>query len=172
MTNVIKSTTNETTKPKKVVLERSYEASVEELWELWTTKEAVEFWWGPEGFRVEVRALEPRAGGAFHYDMIAAAPEQIAAMKKMGQPISHETRGWYGEFDPHNRLSLVHLVDFVPGVKAYESTTWVELFQEGKRARMVITIDPMHDEQWTKMAVMGWTSQLTKVDKRFENRTA
>jgi hypothetical protein len=24
-----------------------------------------------------------------------------------------------------------------------------------------------HSEEWTKMATMGWTSQLTKLDKRF-----
>jgi uncharacterized protein YndB with AHSA1/START domain len=36
------------------VIERTYRASVEELWELWTTKEGFESWWGPDGFRVEV----------------------------------------------------------------------------------------------------------------------
>jgi uncharacterized protein YndB with AHSA1/START domain len=38
----------------KVVLERTYPARVEELWELWTTKTGFESWWGPQGFRVEV----------------------------------------------------------------------------------------------------------------------
>ena len=37
-----------------MVLERTYEATAQELWELWTTKEGFESWWGPEGFRVEV----------------------------------------------------------------------------------------------------------------------
>ena len=60
----------------KVVIERTYRARVEELWELWTTKEGFESWWGPEGFRVEVHALEARAGGALEYDMIADAPER------------------------------------------------------------------------------------------------
>src|SRR5262245_13778297 len=64
------------TRPK-VVLERTYRARAEELWDLWTTKEGFESWWGPEGFRVEVRTLEARAGGALHYDMIADAPEQM-----------------------------------------------------------------------------------------------
>ena len=29
----------------------------------------------------------------------------------------------------------------------------------------MLTIDAMHDEQWTKMAVMGWESELGKLAK-------
>src|SRR5215813_2910692 len=105
----------------KTVLERTYRARVEELWELWTTKEGFESWWGPEGFRVEVHKLEAREGGALEYDMIADAPDAIAAMRAMGQPLSHSTRGWYAEFAPFERLALKHLIDFVPGMEPYET---------------------------------------------------
>lgn len=152
---------------KKVVLERSYEARVEELWELWTTKQGFESWWGPDGFRVEVHALEPRVGGLLHYDMIADAPEQVAAMKAMGQPISHGTRGTFTVVEPHTRLAITHVIDFLPGVAPYESTARVEFQVAGPRVRMVITVDAMHDEQWTKMATMGWESQVGKLDQRF-----
>jgi hypothetical protein len=30
---------------------------------------------------------------------------------------------------------------------------------------MVLMLDAMHDEQWTRMAVMGWESQLGKLAK-------
>jgi uncharacterized protein YndB with AHSA1/START domain len=63
----------------KVVIERTYRARIEDLWELWTTKAGFESWWGPEGFHVEVHALEARAGGALEYDMIAHAADAIAA---------------------------------------------------------------------------------------------
>src|SRR6476469_6421428 len=89
-----------------VVIERTYNASVEDLWALWATKTGFESWWGPEGFRVEVHALEAAPGGALHYDMIADSPEQIAAMKEMGQPISHQTRGTFTELAPMERLAI------------------------------------------------------------------
>src|SRR5262245_3772603 len=93
----------------KVVVERTYRAPIEDLWDLWTTKEGFESWWGPEGFRVEVHAIEARAGGALVYDMIAGTPDAIAAMKRMGQPLSHHTRGRFGEFKPLSRLTLTHV---------------------------------------------------------------
>src|SRR4051794_22180538 len=102
------------TRPK-VVFERTYRAGVEELWELWTTKKGFESWWGPEGFRVEVHTLEARVGGTLYYDMIADAPEQIDAMKRMGHVTSHETRGRFAEIRLHERLAITHVIDFLPG---------------------------------------------------------
>lgn len=151
----------------KVIVERSYRARAEELWELWTTKEGFESWWGPEGFRVEVHALEARAGGALEYDMIADAPDAIAAMKRMNQPLSHATRGWFGEFRPPERLTLLHVIDFIAGVEPYESTIEVDIHASGEHARMVVTLHPHIDPHWTKMSVEGFRSQLTKLDRRF-----
>jgi uncharacterized protein YndB with AHSA1/START domain len=155
---------------KKVVVERTYRARAEEIWDLWTTKDGFESWWGPVGFRVEVHALEPRVGGTLRYDMIADAPDQIAAMKRMGQPISHATHGTFTELRALERLAVTHVIDFLPGVKPYDSTMVVELFPSGDRVRMVVTLEPMHSEEFTRMSTMGFNSQLTKLDDRFGAR--
>jgi uncharacterized protein YndB with AHSA1/START domain len=99
--------------------------------------------------------------------MIADAPEQVEAMKRMGQPLSHETRGTFTELRPRERLVLTHIIDFLPGVTRYESTIVAEFFPAGERVRMVVTLHPMHDEAFSRMQVEGFTSQLTKLDRRF-----
>jgi uncharacterized protein YndB with AHSA1/START domain len=156
---------------QKVVFERTYQAELSDLWELWTTKAGFESWWGPEGFRVEVHELEARVGGALHYDMIADSPEMIEAMKQMGAPVSHPTRGRFSEVEPQTRLAITQVIDFLPGVAAYESTMVVEFFPSGDRVRMVITGDPMHTEEFTNMAKEGLTSQLRKLTARFREQT-
>ena len=158
--------TGPTTRPK-VVIERTYRAKVVELWELWTTKQGFESWWGPDGFRVRVHALEAHEGGTLHYDMIADAPEMIAAMKQMGRPTSHEARARFTEIKPHDRLAITNVIDFLPGVKPYESTIVAEFFPSGETVRMVVTLDPMHNEEFTKMQTEGFSSQLSKLDKRY-----
>lgn len=150
-----------------VVIERTYKAPVEELWALWTTKEGFESWWGPEGFRVEVHTLEAREGGTLVYDMIADAPDAIAAMKEMGQPLSHGTRGTYTEFRPHRRLRLMHVIDFVPNSAPYETLIDVDFTQAGETARMMVTLHPHLDPEWTRMSVEGFTSSLGKLDRRY-----
>ena len=162
------STPAEASAPQaKVIVERTYRAPAEDLWALWTTKQGFESWWGPQGFRVEVHAMEARGGGALEYDMIADAPDAIAAMERMGQPLSHNTRGWFDEFQPFERLTLMHMIDFVPGMDPYESKIEVEFHATGDQARMVVTLHPHRDPHWTKMSVEGFRSQLTKLDKRF-----
>lgn len=150
-----------------VILERTYQATVEELWDLWATKEGFESWWGPEGFRVEVHALEPRVGGRLHYDMIADTPEMVRVMKQMGRPVSHAAHATFSVFTPHERLSLTNVIDFLPGVPSYESTIGVTFIPAGDRVRMVVTLEPMHDEEFTKMSRQGFSSQLRKLDQRF-----
>ena len=67
MSTTTKSPTAAGTSPK-FVFDRTYRASVDELWELWTTKEGLESWWGPAGVRTEVHAIEVRPNGKLHYD--------------------------------------------------------------------------------------------------------
>ena len=150
-----------------IVIERTYNASVEDLWALWATKAGFESWWGPEGFRVEVHAMEAAPGGVLHYDMIAEAPEMIAAMQGMGQPLSHNTHGRFDEFRPHSRLTLKHVIDFIAGVEPYESLIEVDFEPLGDHARMVVTVHPHRDAHWTRMATEGFRSQLTKLDRRY-----
>jgi uncharacterized protein YndB with AHSA1/START domain len=123
--------------PSQLVVERTYRADPKELWDLWTTKEGFESWWGPEGFRAQVHTIEAREGGRLHYDMIADTPEMVAAMKQMGRPASHETHGRFAEFRPYQRLTLIHVIEFLPGVKPYESTIDVDFIPSGESVRMV-----------------------------------
>jgi uncharacterized protein YndB with AHSA1/START domain len=76
---------------EKIVMERTYRAALEEVWALWTTKEGVESWWGPEGFAVAVHHLDLRVGGALQYTMTATAPEQVAFMQGAGMPLATES---------------------------------------------------------------------------------
>jgi uncharacterized protein YndB with AHSA1/START domain len=150
---------------RRVTLERFFDATVEEVWALWTTADGVEAWWGPDGFDVSVRTLDLRRGGAMAYVMTATAPDQVDFMKKAGMTLATEARLTFTEVDPPRRLSYNHLADFISGVEPYLVATRVELEGTGGRVRMVLTIEAMHDEQWTERAVKGWENQLDNLAK-------
>jgi Activator of Hsp90 ATPase homolog 1-like protein len=76
-----------------------------------------------------------------------------------------EHRLTYTEITPLNRLVYTHMADFIPAVEPYEVGTMVEFHSTAQGVRLVLTSDAMHDEHWTKMAVMGWESELTKLAK-------
>lgn len=155
-----------------VQIERTYRAEALELWELWTTKEGFESWWGPEGFRVEVHKIEPHVGGALDYDMIADGAEQIAFMKQAGMHVSHGTHGTFTEVVAHERLRLTHIIDFIPGLDPYENNIVVRFVPEGSQIRMIVQIDHHVTQEWTARSVEGFTSQLQKLPAAFERRRA
>ena len=144
--------------------ERSYAASVEEAWTLWTTTTGIESWWGPEGFDVTVLSLDLRPGGELVYLMTATGPEQVAFMERAGMPLSTETKVTYTEVSPPVRLAYKTLADFVPDVSAYDVATVVELQATAGGVKIVITFDAMHDAVWTERARAGHESQLRKLD--------
>jgi uncharacterized protein YndB with AHSA1/START domain len=148
---------------RRISIERSFQAPVEEIWKLWTTKDGIESWWGPDGFEVKVRRLDVRLGGELLYAMTATAPEQVEFLKKAGMPLTTESLVTYKDVVPLRRLSFTQLADFIPNVKPYEVATTVELETTALGVRLVLTLDAMHDENWTRMAVMGWESELAKL---------
>jgi uncharacterized protein YndB with AHSA1/START domain len=110
-----------------------------------------------------VHALDARPGGELNYDMIAVGREHIEFMQKSGMSLSHGTRGTFIEVVPLRRLVIQHVIDFLPGVQAYEHRMRVEFSQADGQSRMVIHLDPHFSEQMTGMAAAGMESQLTKV---------
>jgi uncharacterized protein YndB with AHSA1/START domain len=145
-------------------LERTYAASIDEAWVLFTTKAGIESWWGPEGFDVTVTSLDLRPGGGLVYLMTATAPEQVAFMKRTGMPLSTECRVTYTEVSPPGRLTYTTLTDFVPDVTPYEVATVVELRATADGVKLTITFDAMHDDLWTERARAGHESQMRKLD--------
>jgi uncharacterized protein YndB with AHSA1/START domain len=145
---------------RTIRLERFYNAPVETVWELWTTKAGIESWWGPPGFSTEVTAIDVRPGGRIVYVMSASDPEVKEFVERQGIPASTEQVLTIHEVAPHRRLVTTNVVDFVPGVAAYQVGMTVDMEATDSGTRLVVTLDAMHDQHWTEMAVKGWEGQL------------
>jgi hypothetical protein len=61
----------------------------------------------------------------------------------------------------------MHMIDFLPGVTPYESTIEVDFLPVPAGTRMVVTLHTMHNQDFSNQQAMGFTSQLTKLDRRF-----
>ena len=158
-----------TDKPK-VTLERTFQASIEEVWALWTTKEGLAGWWAPEGWSMAVRALDLRPGGEFVYETTATDPEQIEFNAKSGIPLTHTHRIVYTLVEPRRRLGYEDMIDFVAGVAPYGVDNLIEFEPIDAGVRMVLTFGPMHSAEWTRLAKLGWESQFRQLDSVIASR--
>jgi uncharacterized protein YndB with AHSA1/START domain len=152
-------------------LTRTYDASPELIWPLWTTAAGLEEWFAPDGFEIRVSELELKRGGQLRYVMTATAPEQVAFMRDAGSPLSIEVRKTFTEVVPRTRLAYLSLIDFVPDHEPYEHLTTVDIEPAGDRTIVVMTLDPLHDETWTRQHRAHRANELDNLESAIRRRS-
>jgi uncharacterized protein YndB with AHSA1/START domain len=164
-------TTELTPSPNAARLERTYDAPPELIWELWTTPAGLGEWFAPDGFESRVSELELRPDGQLRFTMTATAPEQVAFMRDAGVPLSVDLRKTFTEVAPPARLAYRSLIDFIPGQEPYEHLTIVDIEPAGDRTKVVMTIDPLHDETWTQGYRAHRGNELDNLEAALRRRT-
>jgi hypothetical protein len=81
-------------------------------------------------------------------------------MEQNGMPLVTESRKRFIEVAEPTRLSYQSLVDFVPDHAPYEQLTEVELHPTDAGTRIVMRVEPMHDEVWTQRLIAGRSNEL------------
>ena len=155
------------TDARKITIEQDYPATAERVWELWTTAAGIESWWAPDGFEVKVDELDLRPGGVLTYTMTATGPDQVAFMEGAGLPLSTTATKTFTVVEPTRRLAYNSLADFIPGVAPYDFLTEVEFTPsaDGDGVHVTMTVDAMHDEEWTERLVAGRKNELANLGK-------
>jgi len=78
-----------------VVIERTFNAAAEVVWQLWTQPEHFKNWYGPKGFTVPVAEMDVRVGGKHLICMEMQTPDGSRQMWSTGE---------YREVIPNKRL--------------------------------------------------------------------
>jgi uncharacterized protein YndB with AHSA1/START domain len=157
---------------KQITMERLLNGTLDDVWELWTTKEGIESWWGPDGFETRVAKLELRVGGALEYSFTAVGADQVKFMQQSGQPLTQHMKARYTVVRPKTAAAWQNLIEFIPGITPYEAESRFDLEARGKQVHMRLRFDAMHDEQFTQFAEMGWKQELDKLVRRMDQRGA
>jgi len=55
---------------KRLVIEREFEAPLEEVWRAWTESELLDQWWAPKPWKAETKTMNFREGGHWLYCMV------------------------------------------------------------------------------------------------------
>ena len=61
----------------KFVISRSFNAPLDRVWKAWTEPEQMAQWWGPKGFDADVKTLDLKPGGMFHYRLLSPQGQEM-----------------------------------------------------------------------------------------------
>jgi uncharacterized protein YndB with AHSA1/START domain len=152
-------------------LERSYDAAAELVWEMLTTAAGLEEWWAPAGFETKVSEIRLIPGGELRYSMTAVGPEQVAFVRSTGNPLTSQFHKTFTEVVPSARLAYRTIIDFVPGHEPYDHLTTIDIEPAGDRTRVVMTLDPLHDETWTRQHHAHRENELDNLEAAIQRTT-
>jgi uncharacterized protein YndB with AHSA1/START domain len=135
-------------------IERTFKASPQRLWEMWTTKE-LEKWSAPSPWMAKVVHLDVRPGGS--YEITFTDGKQ-----------STRNHGMYTEVAPFRRFAWIDVFGMLPDVKPYNTYAVMELQPVAGGTRVTLASSALHSEQWTRMATEGWTTSFDQLAKALE----
>jgi uncharacterized protein YndB with AHSA1/START domain len=151
-----------------VVIERSFDAPVDLIWQMWTDPEHFAAWYGPEGAIIPVAKMDVRVGGTRLVCMEVKTP---------GGPMRMWFTGEYREVVENRRLVYTESMSDENGnvlspadmgmPAGHPSTTEVrvELEYVGGRTKMVMTHAGIPADS---PGAAGWTMAFEKLAARVE----
>jgi uncharacterized protein YndB with AHSA1/START domain len=163
------------TKPFEI--ERSYDIPRAEMWKAWTERERMTQWWGPKGFTMNVRRLEPRPGGMNHYAMKTPdghemwgravfrevdAPERMVFVTSFSDPDGGITVHPMNPNWPREMLTTITFTE--AGGKTTVHVRWIPI---NATAQQIGAFDAGHDSMR-----QGWGGTLDQLGAYVAGRTS
>jgi uncharacterized protein YndB with AHSA1/START domain len=112
------------------VITRSFDAPREMVFMAHAEKERLARWWGPKGWALEVKALDFRAGGVFHYGMRMASSEMWGKFVYRDIVMGHRIVYVSSFSDPQGEVTRAPFFDGKWPLETLNTVTFTE--QDGK----------------------------------------
>lgn len=152
----------------RVEVRQDLRASLEDVWERWTTEKGLQGWWGPEDCVTTVRKVEAREGGGveigYVYGPVAAAPAREAEFAAAGVPVRFESRGSFTEFQPPRHLCWDQNVDYGPRSPPQPLRIVVDLTPlPGGQVRLAVVAEAAPSSHWAALAERNLQHQMERL---------
>jgi uncharacterized protein YndB with AHSA1/START domain len=136
-------------------VERSYDASPEEVFDAWTNPEVLRRWWAVHpGGTTPVAEVDLRPGGRYRLSM--EGPDGAR----------HTVQGEYREVDRPNRLVYSWQWELDAGSLGPASTVTVEFRTEGARTAVVLNHEGLPDADSRNRHAQGWAACMNIFGER------
>jgi uncharacterized protein YndB with AHSA1/START domain len=155
--------------PESFRLSRRFDAPQDILWQAWTEREHLGQWFSPKGFSIEVKKLELKAGGLYHYHL--ATPE---GYNLWGRWVFREIKA------PGKLVFVVSLSDEAGGITRHpfspdwplETLSTVTLEPEGRKTHVHLEWSPLNPTDAERHAFdtghdgmrQGWGGTFEQLD--------
>jgi uncharacterized protein YndB with AHSA1/START domain len=146
-----------------VVLERSFDAPVDLIWQMWTDPAHFSAWYGPDGAAIPVAKMDVRVGGSRLVCMEIRSPDGPMQMWFAGEyrEVVKNERLVYSEYISDEKGNVVSPADMgMPDGHPMVTEVRVELQDVGGRTKMVMSHSGIPSDS---PGAAGWTMAFAKL---------
>lgn len=145
---------------RKISVVRTFDASLDRVWQAWTNSETLDKWWAPKPYRAVTKEMDFREGGHWLYAMTGPEGNQQWCIENFKTIATHQ--------------SITNDVSFCDeqgvATKEFPVMHWKKSFSEGNQVTTVtveITYDKVADmEMIINMGMQeGFTAALNNLDE-------
>jgi uncharacterized protein YndB with AHSA1/START domain len=151
-----------------VVIERSFDAPVDLIWQMWTDPEHFKAWYGPDGATIPVAHMQVRVGGTRRVCMEMQSPDGPMKMWFAGEyrEVVENERLVYTESMSDENGNVLSPSDMgMPDGHPTTTEVRVELEDVGGRTKMVMTHSGVAADS---PGAAGWAMALDKLAAHVE----
>jgi uncharacterized protein YndB with AHSA1/START domain len=155
-----------------VVIERSFDAPVDLIWQMWTDPEHFAAWYGPDGASIPVAKMDVRVGGTRLVSMEMPTPDGPMRMWFTGEyrvVVENEQLVYTESMSDENGRVLSPSDMGMPAGHPTTTEVRVELEDVGGRTKMVMTHAGIPGDS---PGAAGWAMALDKLATRVRELTA
>lgn len=141
-----------------IVIERTFDAPIDLIWQLWTEAEHFKSWYGPKGMTVPVAKIDARVGGKRLVCMESADGNMKMWLAGEHTEVTPNTRLVYTESisDENGNVATTPSDDDHPGI----THVIVQLEDLGERTKMIMTHEGVPADS---PGASGWEQAITKM---------
>lgn len=161
---------NDTKTASKFVISRTFNAPRDRVWKAWTEPEQMAQWWGPKGFSADVKTLDLKPGGKFHYRMLSPQGEEMWGRMIFREIVPKERLVFINSFsDPQGGLTRHPLAPEWP----LQMHTTISFAEENGGTTVMVTWVPYEAsesecetfDKGTESMQAGWTGTFDKLER-------
>jgi uncharacterized protein YndB with AHSA1/START domain len=145
---------------KTLIIERTFNAPRERVWEAWTTPDIFVKWWGPRGWQTIIKHMDFREGGYLHYGMKCEDPKQTDWYGRTSWG-----KSTYGRISPQDTFDYIDVFcdengRLTPGMPAMKIT--LQFIEDGGKTKLVSTTTFDKPEDLEQVLQTGMREGLTQ----------
>jgi uncharacterized protein YndB with AHSA1/START domain len=150
---------------KKLIIERTFKAPVEKIWEAFTNPEILKKWWSPIGMNSSFVSVDLKKGGLFRFCFQMPDGKEYWG-KGVYQNITKPTFiSYLDTFSDEKGNSVPPSHYGMPQKEIIESLVEFKFSEKGQDTFMCMTGDNYYEDSMTDDMTKGWNSMFDKLNQ-------